>query len=124
MPYLQNYIFIFNLFLTFVHIASSANQNNKMVDLKNTWAIVTGRAISGDAFNFAAANSAGPRRLSPEGAVSIRLRDNNGQLFPDTTYSGKVYTFLPLPEEVLVPSPALPPRFFKIYVGINFEISR
>jgi hypothetical protein len=66
---------------------------------------VTGKLTSGDAFKFAKKNSMGSRKFSPEGAVSVKLSDGGGMPFPDNNYSGKVYTFLPLPEEVYFYTP-------------------
>lgn len=64
---------------------------------------MTGKAISGRVLEFAKTNSVNKHKFSPEGAISIKLYDHNRQIFPGTNCTGKVYTFLPLPEEVCAP---------------------
>lgn len=69
---------------------------------------MTRKAKSGEAVQFANKYSVGPRKFSPEGAISVKLRDSEEKLFPETGFNGKVYTFLPLPEEVCpLPFPSL-----------------
>ena len=83
-----------------LRISSTEYRKGKKTNTKATWAVVTGKATAGAAFEFASKNSYGPRKFSPEGAISVLLRDNSGRLLPDTSYAGKAYSYLPLPEEV------------------------